>query len=125
MEQFAETPSSYPSLQMQELFRAVITLSSVKDASDFFRDLLTMAELKEFTNRWQMVKMLYQGHSYADIAEKLKTSTATVTRVAYWLHSGMGGYKSAADRMFGKKFKDTISKKPFKLRGKYTFLQNH
>jgi len=124
MEKFAETPPSYPNPEIRELFRAVMTLGSAGEASNFFRDLMTMAEIKEFANRWQMVKMLYEGRSYADIAEKLKTSTATVTRVAYWLNSGMGGYKSIADKMFGKKFKDTIPKKPFKLRGKYTFLQN-
>ena len=94
---------TYPSKEMRELFEAISTLSTTEEASNFFRDLLTIAEIKEFANRWQMVKMLYEGHSYATIASKLKTSTTTVTRVAHWLNNGMGGYKSVADKMFTKK----------------------
>lgn len=123
MEKFAETPSSYPTPQMQELFNAILSLETPKEAANFFRDLLTMAEIKEFANRWQIVKLLYAGESYDDIASKLKVSSATVTRVAYWLNSGFGGYKEIAKRMFQIKFKDSIKKKPFHLRGKHTFLQ--
>ena len=114
----------YPSVETHELFEAILLLKNEKEAAAFFRDLLTMAEITEFTNRWQMVKMLTEGKSYLEIAEILKTSTATVTRVAHWLNSGHGGYKAVASRMFSKTFKDTIKRKPFKLRGKYTFLPN-
>lgn len=88
---------------MNELFAAIASLSSTKDAAHFFRDLLTIAEINEFANRWQMVKMLYEGKSYATIAKELHTSTTTVTRVAHWLNNGMGGYKSVADKFFKKK----------------------
>ena len=93
---------SYPTPEITELAKAIRTLKSEVEAAQFLRDLLTIAELKEFANRWQMVKMLYEGHSYATIAAKLKTSTTTVTRVAHWLNNGMGGYKAVADRMFQK-----------------------
>jgi uncharacterized protein YerC len=46
---------------------------------------------------------LVEGKSYAEIAKQLHTSTTTVTRVAYWLNHGEGGYKAVAERMFGKK----------------------
>lgn len=92
---------------IRELFGAILLLKSPKEASDFFRDLLTMAELNEFTNRWQMVKMLSQGKSYEDIAKNLHVSTATVTRVAYWLEHGFGGYKEIAKRLY------RIKEKPF------------
>ncbi len=114
----------YPSVDTLELFEAILLLKNEKEAAAFFRDLLTMAEITEFTNRWQMVKMLSEGKSYLEIAETLNTSTSTVTRVAHWLHNGHGGYKTVADRMFGSVSKDIIKKKPFKLRGKYTFLPN-
>lgn len=123
MEKFAETPRSYPSPEAQELFKAILALTSVKEASSFFRDLLTMAEIKEFANRWQMVKMLYRGRSYAEIAEKLNVSTTTVTRVAYWLHHGLGGYAKIAKQLYQTKFKDYLPPKKFRLRGKYTFLK--
>lgn len=112
MEKFASTPRSYPSPEAQELFQAILTITSVKEASEFFRDLLTMAEIKEFTNRWQIVKMVYAKKSYNEIAKTLHVSTATVTRVAYWLYYGMGGYKEASGRMYQTKFKDTYHEKP-------------
>lgn len=96
------TPSSYPTREMKELFEAIRTIKSTDEATRFFRDLLTIAELKEFANRWQAVKLLTQGKSYMEIAAKLGMSTSTVTRVAHWLKNGMGGYKTVADRMFVK-----------------------
>lgn len=96
---------TYPSSEITDLVRALRSCSSDKEALSFLRDLLTIAEIKEFANRWQMVKMLYQDLSYAAIAKKLQTSTTTVTRVAHWLNNGMGGYKAVADRLFQKKSK--------------------
>lgn len=84
---------------MKELFEAVLHLKSSHEAANFFRDLLTIAELKEFANRWAVVKLLYQGHTYEAIAKRLMISTATVTRVAHWLHHGMDGYRTVANRM--------------------------
>ena len=121
MEKFAETPSSYPTRDAQELFKAILALKNPKEASEFFRDLLTLAEIKEFANRWQMVKMLYHGVSYADIAQKLNVSTATVTRVAYWLYHGLGGYEKIAKKLYQTKFKDSLPEKKFLLRGKRTW----
>lgn len=90
---------------MNELFEAMLQIKSRTEASNFFRDLLTIAELKEFANRWQVVKLLYQGHTYEAIAKRLMISTATVTRVAHWLHHGMDGYRAIASRMFRNKLK--------------------
>ncbi len=95
-----DTPATYPTKEMQELFQAILKLQSTDEAIKFFRDLLTMAELIEFTNRWQMVKLLVDGNSYTTIAQKLKVSTATVTRVAHWLKNGMGGYELITNRMY-------------------------
>ena len=94
--------ADYPTSAMKELFEIILKLKSTDEATNFFRDLLTIAELKEFSNRWQAVKMLSQGKSYVKIAGKLGMSTATVTRVANWLHHGLGGYKTIADRVFPK-----------------------
>lgn len=95
--------SDYPTSAMNELFSAILKLKNTDEATRFFRDLLTIAELKEFANRWQAVKMLAQGKSYVEISKKLGMSTATVTRVALWLHHGMGGYQVLAKRSFPKK----------------------
>ena len=110
----------YPTAAMRELFEAIRLLRTPREAQDFFRDLLTIAELEEFANRWQMVKLLLQGKPYLEIAEKLATSTTTVARVAKWLYSGTGGDETIAKRAFGKN-PDYQPDKPFRLRGKRTF----
>jgi TrpR-related protein YerC/YecD len=92
--------SMYPTKSMRELFHAILCIQNQVEAVKYFRDLLTIAEIMEFANRWQMVKLLYEEKPYTEIAKKLNTSTATVTRVAHWLHHGMGGYKTIANRMF-------------------------
>lgn len=92
----------YPTQAMKELFGAITLIRNEKEAVEFFRDLLTISELEEFANRWQMVKRLYKSESYLDIAKELNVSTTTVTRVAQWLHAGTGGYRTIASRAFGK-----------------------
>ena len=117
------TPHNYPTNQMRELFAAVLKLKTPKEVANFFRDLLTMPEIREFANRWQIVKMLYQRKSYADIAAKLKVSTTTITRVAHWLHNGFGGYKNVADRVFETKFKDSDVPDSYHSTGKHRGLK--
>ena len=80
------------------LFEAVLSLETVPEAERFFRDLCTLRELDEMTTRWHAARLLDQGHSYRRIAEETGASTATVTRIAQWLHHGTGGYRIALDR---------------------------
>jgi TrpR-related protein YerC/YecD len=93
------TPPSYPDQKAKELFLAILKLKDTKEAAKFFRDLLTLPEIEEFSNRWLAARLLAQGHSYAEVAEKTKMSTTTVARVAHWLHNGWGGYRLILDRL--------------------------
>jgi uncharacterized protein YerC len=36
---------------------------------------------------------------YAEISRRTGASTATITRIASWLHHGEGGYQSMLDRL--------------------------
>jgi TrpR-related protein YerC/YecD len=92
--------TNYPTKPMKELFTAILSLENEKEAAAFFRDLLTVPELAEFANRWQIVKLLNEKKSYLEIAKQLNVSTTTVTRVSQWLHNGMGGYKSVVKKVF-------------------------
>ncbi len=94
--------SEFPTPTMSELFTAVKSLETEEEIAAFFRDLLTLPEITEFANRWQIVKALNRGQSYQKIAKQLNVSTTTVTRVAYWLRHGMGGYAKAAERILKK-----------------------
>lgn len=113
----------YPTPEMDELFDAIQGIRSKEEAVNFFRDLLTIAELTEFANRWQMVKLLVRHKSYADIAKKLNVSSATVTRVARWLKHGYGGYRTIADRIFDNRLNPDYHTRP-KLHGKLQGMIN-
>ncbi|MDP2736520.1 MAG: YerC/YecD family TrpR-related protein [bacterium] len=81
-----------------ELFRVIISLKTVKEAEAFFRDLCTIEEIKEMSERWQIAKMVNKNIPYRKIAEKLNVSTTTVARVALWLNNGAGGYRLILNR---------------------------
>ncbi len=83
---------------MRELFDAILSLESRQEAESFFRDLCTLSELEAMGHRWQVARLLEQGLSYLEIAERTGASTTTVTRVAHWLRHGEGGYRLALDR---------------------------
>lgn len=85
--------------QTDSLFEAILSLQTVKEAESFFRDLCTIDELKEMADRWQIVDLLRQGKTYRNIAQKVNVSTTTVSRVAYWLNYGEGGYQRIYDRV--------------------------
>ena len=48
--------------------------------------------------RWAVVRMLEAGMHYAEISRRTGASTATITRIASWLHHGEGGYRLMLDR---------------------------
>jgi TrpR-related protein YerC/YecD len=81
------------------LFKAILSLKTVKEAEVFFRDLCTIEEIKEMSERWQIVNLLEAGIPYREISQKLKVSTTTVSRVALWLNNGAGGYRLALNRL--------------------------
>ena len=83
---------------MTELFGAIASLESPEEVEIFCRDLCTLAELEAMAHRWEVARLLEQGLPYLEIAERVHTSTATVTRVAQWLRHGAGGYTLALER---------------------------
>ena len=84
--------------EMEELFATILALESLDEVERFFRDLCTLAELEAISHRWAVAKLLDQGLPYLEIAQRTGASTATVTRVAHWLHHGEGGYQLALER---------------------------
>jgi TrpR-related protein YerC/YecD len=81
-----------------DLAQAVLTLRTQDEAKRFLRDLCSLAELEALSHRWQIVRLLDEKISYLEIAGRVHTSTATVTRVAQWLRHGAGGYALALAR---------------------------
>src|SRR3989344_5948415 len=93
-----ETLFGWESDDTRAVFQAILKLKTVRECEDFFRDILTLRELKEMAERFRIARMLDRRMSYLDIADKADTSTTTVTRVAHWLRHGRGGYRLVLDR---------------------------
>jgi len=89
----------YPNKNHRRLLEAILKVKNTKEATKFFRDLLTIKELDDFSQRWKIARLLNQGLTYSEIARKTKTSTTTVSRVAHWLYRGRGGYKLILERI--------------------------
>lgn len=84
--------------ETEALFRALLSLRNADEVASFLRDLCTRRELEEMSHRWTIARLLDRGLSYREIAEKTGASTATITRIAQWLHHGTGGYRLALER---------------------------
>jgi len=84
--------------QLTDLYEAILKLKSVDECKKFFRDLCTLSELSSMAERLAVAKMIQREVSYRGISSKTGSSTATITRVAHWLHHGMGGYKIVLGR---------------------------
>lgn len=85
--------------QLDALYEGILKLKTVKECRDFFRDLCTLGELQDMSERFTVVQMVDQGIPYREIAEKTGVSTATITRVAQWLNHGEGGYRLVLNRL--------------------------
>src|SRR3989338_8180904 len=83
----------------EELLKAILALKTIDEAKRCLRDLLTEAEILEFSRRWQAAKMLEKGVPYTQIVGKTGLSSTTVARVSQWLNSGLGGYKLVLKRL--------------------------
>lgn len=83
----------------EALFEAILRLEDREEAERFFRDLCTLGELRDMAQRWAVVRHLNEGRHYAEISRATGASTATITRIASWLHHGEGGYRLLLDRL--------------------------
>ena len=85
--------------EVEEMFRAILTLEDTEECYSFFEDLCTTNEVLSFAQRFQVAKMLFENRTYQDIAEKSGASTATISRVKRSIDDGSGGYKLVFDRL--------------------------
>ncbi|HEY3522405.1 MAG TPA: YerC/YecD family TrpR-related protein [Candidatus Limnocylindrales bacterium] len=80
------------------LLEAILRLDTADEAAAFFRDLCTLPELHDLAQRWAVVRLLDEGLHYAEISQRTGASTATITRIAFWLRHGEGGYREALEK---------------------------
>ena len=80
-----------------KLEKIMLRLKNEKQMEKFLLDLLSPKEYQSLTERWKVVQLLDEGHSYRDISEKTGVSTATITRVARCLTVPGSGYRIALE----------------------------
>ena len=77
----------------EELLQIVNRIASDKNLLDeFLQDILSPAEYKEVTLRWQIVKRLHKGVPHQEVAENLRVAIGTVTRGSRALLNNNGGF---------------------------------
>lgn len=84
---------------VSELFEAILTLENEEECFDFFEDVCTVNELLSLAQRFEVAKMLKEGHTYMEVAEQTGASTATISRVNRSLNYGKDGYEMVFGRM--------------------------
>ena len=86
-------------LNVDYLFKAILSLQTMEECYNFFDDLCTVPELKALSQRLEVARMLSEGKVYSDIVAKTGASTATISRVNRSLNYGSDGYKAVFERV--------------------------
>jgi TrpR-related protein YerC/YecD len=89
----AET-SPETATRFDELVAAFAKLRDSDTVAAFLRDICTTNELDAMGQRLQVARLVDERVPYQEISRRTGASTATVTRVAQWLHHGEGGYRA-------------------------------
>jgi TrpR-related protein YerC/YecD len=95
-------PDDWRTPDADALLDAILALDGRDEAASFLRDLCTLGELRDLAQRWAVVRLLDEGHHYSEISRRAGASTATITRIASWLHHGEGGYARALAKARGR-----------------------
>ena len=79
--------------QVEEFYKAILSLKTVKECESFFADLCTFKELEQMTQRIVAAKLLLKGDTYEEVIKKTEISSATLSRVSKCVKYG-SGYKT-------------------------------
>lgn len=94
-------PNDRQDAAREALLDALLSMHDREEMAAFLADLCTPAEMRAFTERWQVARMLDGGgQSYREIAAEAGASPTTVVRVARYLKDmPHQGYRIALDRL--------------------------
>ena len=90
--------------QFTELYEAILSLETLDECLNFFDDLLSAAELRAIEQRYQVARLLNDGHIYNEILEITGASSATISRVNRSLLYGKGSYDIIFNRLNKEKY---------------------
>lgn len=78
---------------IEELYKTLLKLETVKDCEKLFADLCTNKEIEQMASRIKAAKMLIDGNTYSAVIEKIDISSATLSRVSRSVKYGEGYIK--------------------------------
>ena len=85
--------------EIDNLFRAILTLKTEEECYKLFEDICTVKELEAIAQRLEVAAQLSAGKNYNTVSEATGASSTTISRVYKCLLYGEGGYKMVLDRM--------------------------
>ncbi len=91
--------SKFKREDIDELFKAILTLQDEEDCYRFFEDICTINEIHAIAQRLQVAKLLSEKRTYSEIEEATKASTATISRINKCLVYGAEGYQRVLARL--------------------------
>ena len=84
----------------QLLLDALNKAKKARELPDFVDDLFTEEEILDLAQRLKIAKLIIAGKTYDEIAEKVNTSTSTVSKIGQILKFGKGGLVKALNYFF-------------------------
>ena len=72
-----------------------------KDRSKSYKseDIMTIKELQDISQRWQVATLLSEGKTYSAIVAETGASAATISRVNKSLNYGNGSYRVILEKL--------------------------
>lgn len=86
-----------------QLCEAFLSLKNIEEVYHFLEDVATVSEIKAFSQRLQVAKLLLRGDSYPQTSKSTGASTATISRVKKTVDYGNDALKMALDRVVEEK----------------------
>ncbi|MFZ3591183.1 YerC/YecD family TrpR-related protein [Bacillus sp. DJP31] len=86
--------------ELDQLFKAVLSLNDLEECYRFFDDLCTVNEIQSLSQRLEVARMLRDGLTYHKIEAETGASTATISRVKRCLNYGNDAYQMALERLY-------------------------
>ena len=84
---------------MEQFYRAILSLNDEEECRRFFDDVATIKELIDLSARLEVARMLDSGAVFSEISKETGASSATISRVNKCLTYGEGGYKAVLERL--------------------------
>ncbi len=89
--------------ELDQLFKAILSLEDVEECYRFFDDLATINEIQSLAQRYEVARMLRENFTYHKIETETGASTATISRVKRCLNYGNDAYALTLERLYGGK----------------------